>query len=63
MKKYWNLTEGVGLGIAGLVVSFLGWAGDGYKWIIIALSGAAIVASVALFLFQRSRDKADGSTE
>jgi sugar phosphate permease len=57
MKKYLTLIEGVGLGIAGLVISILGWVDDSLKWILIVLSPIVIVAAVALFFFQNSRDR------
>ena len=34
----------------------LGWADDKLKWILLILSPAIIVASVAIFFFQNSRD-------
>ena len=45
MKKYLSLIEGVGVGTAGVVIAAVGWAGAGYKWILVTL----IVGSVAMF--------------
>ncbi len=63
MKKYLTLIEGVILGIGGLIVSVLGWVDDSLKWILIALSVAVLIASVALFYFQHTRDKAGDTAE
>ncbi len=56
MKKYMTLVEGVVIGIGGLVMVLLGWADDNLKWILLILSPIIIVASVAIFFFQNSRD-------
>ena len=56
MKKYMTLIEGIVIGIAGLVMVLLGWADDSLKWILLILSPIIIVASVAIFFFQNSRD-------
>ncbi len=63
MKKYWSLVQGVGLGIAGLVICILGWVDDSLRWILLFLSPAVIIASVALFLFQYNRDKSGDTAE
>ena len=63
MKKYWTLIEGVGLGIAGLVVGILGWVDESLKWTLLPLSVAVIIAAVELFLFQNSRDKSGDAAE
>lgn len=61
MKKYMTLIEGLVIGIAGLVMVLLGWADGNLKWILLILSPIVLVASVAIFLFQNSRDKQPAS--
>ena len=63
MKKYLTLIYGVGLGIAGLVVSLIGWVDDSLKWILLALSVAVLIASGALFYFQNTRDKSGNAAD
>ncbi len=63
MKRYSTLVEGIVLGIAGLVIGILGWADDNLKWILLFLSPAVIIASVALFVFQYNRDKSGETAE
>lgn len=62
-KHIWNLVEGDVLGIAGLVIGILGWAGDGYTWIVIALSSAVVVGAVTLFYFQNLRERSSDTAE
>lgn len=63
MKKYWRLVQGVGLGVAGLVICILGWVDDSLKWILLFLSPAVIIASVAHFVFQFNREKSRDTAE
>jgi hypothetical protein len=57
MKNYWSLVQGVGIGIAGLVICILGWVDDSLKWILLTLSPIVIIASVAPYFFNIAATK------